>query len=289
MKSICLFYTLLGSLLAFHSTELQASDDCDNRSYTKAKGYPDWKIGGLIFGTHGQVQATQALEFKVGGHLPEDQGFYPKTVTLSLTEKPSTISKLLAQPSAVTISYGIFYLDADDASHTIIYNALDSTPFLDEFEQSNSFTIHGSQFLESCKIPRGRTQTRLEISGYVVQVERKGFSKFTRSCNVIVNTRGKAEEVQQHFDRYEERQLCNDNSDYFNCTTETVPIYKDVTVTVPNTQLLIAHSEEACAFAEDAGRARSPVQVEYSIRKFSISDPNRTKIHRITVQPARDP
>ena len=263
--------------------------ECSNRQKTDIKkGHKDWKISGLLFGQYDTENAHSSYFF-AGGGMPKEPGNYlPLKVKLNVEKKLDVIKKIRTQLShaPMAIHYGIPYLDHRGNLYDT-YVPLNASPIYEYFEHTKSYGFHQKEFHEACSVKRGKKEYQKFITGYVVAVERKGFSSLTRSCNVMVNPGGTQKENRREFLYYKEKEVCHHyEGDWFpTCYTQKDPVYRYYQVDVPARSLIVAHSEEACRFAEDAGWAQVPVTIDYSVNKSSGSqNPNPTVIHRITVQ-----
>ncbi|WP_281648906.1 hypothetical protein [Parendozoicomonas sp. Alg238-R29] len=278
---------LMTGFLLIGSAPYTEAEECANRHPEKVKkGHKDWKIAGLLFG---QYDDNNSSYFFAGGGLPKEPGNHrPIKVKLNLQKKPDAANKIKTQLklAPMAIHYGVPYLD--HAGHLYdTYIALDAFQTFKHFEHTESHGFHQNEFKEACSIKRGKKEKKKRLSGYVIAVERKGFSGLTRSCNVMVNPGGTQKENRRELLYYREKETCRyyDNDWLPTCTTEKIPVYRYYQVDVPARTLLIAHSEEACRFAEDTGWAQVKVTIDYSVSKHSdAKNPNKTIIHKITVQ-----
>ncbi len=286
MKPRCLVAVLVGCLSVLGSSSLFAAD-CANRSPAKIKGHPKWKISGMIFGQHGGADSL-LTDFYLGGGLPEEPiKYYSNRITLKLDKTPGIAEKIRLLPNPLTIQFAIPYVDHGGSREGFYdtHQALDAWQYYEIFEHTQSHGFYGKQFREACKVKEGKKQKGLNVSGYIVRVERKGFSGLTRSCNITINKGGTRKEWRRRVIGYREKETCVYRDGYYgpSCRTEQVPIYQSYQDDFPVTELLIAHSEEACAYAEDTGRANVRVKIDFSKRKRAWTDPNTTVIHGISV------
>ena len=277
---------LVSSLSIVYSLPVQA-EECANRSVTKVKkGHSKWKISGMLFGKHSGVDYS-STDFHLGGGLPQTPvKYHINTVHLKLHKTKGIAEKIRGMKNPLAIQFAIPYGDHGGPRDKFYdtYIALDAMDYYEFFDHSISSNRFGRNFRESCSIKRGKAEPKIGASGYVVRVERKGFIKRWRSCNVTINKGGTRREWRQRVTGYREKETCYYNGSFPSCYTEQIPIYQSFQADFPVTELLIAHSEEACAFAEDAGRSQVRVEFDYSRRKHAGTDPNETVIHGMTVK-----
>ena len=279
---------LCTALTGFVSSSTLAQE-CDNRHPTVVKKGPSGKrISGYFYGQYLEKKGIRStLDFFFLGHgLPE--GFISDDVRMWRPKKDSKLAqKIRNTPGPFAVHYSYTYVDSPDHEDRMLRDPFTPRhvyPYYELFEHSPSYSLFYDEYMEACAIKRGKKQKSLTTAGHVVRVERKGFIKQTRSCNVYINTGQSRTETRKRIIGYT-RAVCPQGppNPHVRCSSPTAK-YESYQAEVPVIELVVAHSNEACSYAEDTGRSQVPVEVEYSERKRVHYAPNNTVIHRITVQ-----
>ena len=261
---------------------LASAKECANRTPTDVKkGMSGKRISGFFYGQYLKKEGTQStLDYFFLGHgLPE--GYISEDVEMWRPKKDTELAQKVRNTSAnpIAVNYSYPY----DLGVKEPYTVQDIFPYYEAFEHSQSYGFYYDDFVEACDVKRGSRQKQLTTSGYVVRVERKGFIKQTRSCNVYINTGKSREETRTRVIGYKKGYCPEQYTPHVSCTPRT-PITEPYQVKVPVIDLVVAYSEEACSYAEDTGRSQVLILVDYSIRKRAYFTPNNTVIHRISIQ-----